>query len=72
MTTIRQIADSDSVWSLEEDHGSFFLHYVADEDSDRVVVPVPLIVLEQMASRARDAVTISDRRQNAIQFRRAS
>lgn len=72
MTTLRQIADSDSVWSLEDDHGSLFLHYVADDCSGRVVVPVPLMVWEKLAARAREAATIADRRQNVIQFRRSA
>jgi acetoacetate decarboxylase len=72
MTTLSQMANTEEVWSLERDRGALFIHYLADEDSARTVIPMPLEVLEHMAMRARESMPIIDRRQNVIEFRRCA
>lgn len=72
MTTLSQIENTEEVWSLERDQGSLFIHYLADEDSARTVIPIPLEVLEHMTMRAREAMPIVDWRQNVIEFRRCA
>ncbi len=49
MTTLSQIANSDEIWSLEDDDGALFLHY--ETDTARTVIPITRDVLVKMADQ---------------------
>jgi hypothetical protein len=68
MTTIAQIHTADECWSLEDADGDVTLHHVTE--FGRVVVPLPPLVLTEMAARLQDRTPIRDRAQCIIPFRR--
>ncbi len=49
--TITQLENDGEVWSLEEDDGEMFIHYLIN--NHRLVIPLPATMLERMIARSR-------------------
>jgi hypothetical protein len=68
MTTIAQIHSADEYWSLDDHAGEIMLHYMTEHGC--TTIPLPPLVLAEMAARLHDRTPIRDRAQCIIPFRR--